>query len=228
MLDLCLRLNNAVDSSQITGSFNSKLEDKIKQINSNIWRTNSVIVVLNTEDVAPLKDISRSWYCFATAITTIHNLIQRLMYLSSDSIMILAPYNAQIRVLLTLRKGAIKTANAVNDRKLAKELNEVMIITVDSSIGKDRPYVILDTVGRDRGFLWRQPRTLVAGTRARTGFTFVGPTYPYTSSEHIEPDNRLKQMLFSWGSKKYIVTIPKIKLASFEQYHDVQRTLNAF
>ena len=59
-----------------------------------------------------------------------------------------------------------------------------MIITVDSPMGKNHPHVGLDTIGNDKGFFWRQPRTLVAGTRARYSFVFVGPTYDYTSSYH--------------------------------------------
>lgn len=51
-------------------------------------------------------------------------------------------------------------------------------------MGKNHPHVGLDTIGNDKGFFWRQPRTLVAGTRARYSFVFVGPTYDYTSSYH--------------------------------------------
>ncbi|KAH9859181.1 hypothetical protein J1614_012258 [Plenodomus biglobosus] len=189
------------------------------------WRVNDVVVVLNTEDVVPIHDTTGSWYCINTALTTMHDLVQRLRYTNGNHILAITPYNAQVRLLLALRDDATEKALQSGNRKIAKELTKVMILTVDSSMGKDRHVVVLDSVGCDQGFFWRQPRTLVAGTRTRTCFVFIGPTYLYTSTKKIAMDNRLKDMLYEWGQARVIVPIQRHERDTFEQYHDVQVAL---
>lgn len=228
MLALCKTLNNAPNINEVPGSFDSAMEKEAKAVNFRIWGIRNVIVAVNVKDVTPCADSTGSYYCIQTALTAMHDLTSRLRQQLGHQILVITPYNAQVRLLLALRDAAVQKALQAGDRKLAKELTKVMIITVDSSMGKDRHVTILDTVGHDKGFFWRQPRTLVAGTRAKTSLVFIGPTYDYTASSHIDAKNRLKNAIYQWGSgkDKKITSVEKHQLGRFEQYHSVQVAFN--
>ncbi|KAL1603739.1 hypothetical protein SLS60_005329 [Paraconiothyrium brasiliense] len=227
LLHLCQKLNDATEICEVAGAFDTEKEDQAKGINTRIWGIRNVIAVLNTEDVVPLRDPTGSYYCVNTALTTMHDLLHRLRHISGDHVLVITPYNAQVRVLLAFQSAAVSNAIRAGENRLAKQISKVAILTVDSAMGKDAPFVILDTVGHDKGFFWRQPRTIVAGTRARNGLTIVGPTYVYTSSKNIDSSNRLKEMLHQWGPQRnVIVTVAKHKIATFEQYLQVQKALD--
>lgn len=224
LLRLCARLNAEMHVTAVPGSLNTELEQYAKEINLDIWGKESVVVVVNTKDAKAHCDRTGSWYCSTTAIIAMHDIVSRVRCVSGDDIMVITPYKAQLRVLLALRDEAVHDALARRWTGLAEQLTRVMIITVDSSMGKDRHHVVLDTVGHDSGFLWQQPRSLVAGTRARTSFTFIGPTLPFTSPFRSAKD-RLRNMLCEWGREGLIVTVERYDMHRFEQYPSVLRAM---
>lgn len=223
LLFLCGRLNNKPRISAAAGSFNIEREREAKRVNERIWGKSSVIVVVNTENATAQRDTNGSWYSIQTALTTMHDVAQRLQDIPGENIMVITPYNTQLSLLMALRDTAQRNAVAVGNATLTDELSRIMIITVDSSMGKDREHVVFDTVGHADGFLWRQPRTLVAGTRAWSSFIFIGPTYNYSSGS--QGKDRLKSMLYVWNSEGLIARLSDTKLSTFEQYKTVQTRL---
>jgi hypothetical protein len=229
LLELCQQLNKAPTIQEVPDAFKPKEEDAVKSVNGHLWGIYNPIVVINvayTTGATAMRDATGSWYCVATAVTTMHDMTSRLRHVSGNQLLVITPYNAQVRVLQAFQSAAVMNAMRAGDLKLAKEISKVPILTVDSSMGKDAQFVILDTVNQDRGFFWQQPRTLVAGTRARTGFAFVGSTYHLTSSKYIPYDNRLKEALHQWGPQGIVTTVSEQKLATFEQYLHVQQALS--
>jgi hypothetical protein len=219
LLDLCQQLNDAPEICEVPDAFDQDMQQKIEDMNMRIWGVRNVIVVLNTRDAAPLRDATGSYYCVDTGLATMHDLIQRLRHVSGSDMLVITPYNAQVRLLMAFQAAAVSNALRAGQDRLAQEISKVAVLTVDSAMGKDTHFVILDTVGPDKGFFWRQPRTIVAGTRARSSLTIVGPIYTYTSSDSIDQKNRLKKCLYKWGRMgNHVVTLPKHKLARFEQY----------
>ncbi|KAE8851918.1 hypothetical protein PTNB73_00937 [Pyrenophora teres f. teres] len=224
LLKLCAHLNGET-ISEVPGSFNTAKEEQAKEVNRKIWGKKSVVVVVNTEHAVATQESSGSWYSVVTAIATMHDMVNRLKTIDGDDVLVITPYNGQLRLLQTFRDTAVRNALAAHDKKLAKQLTKVMMITIDSSMGKDREHVIMDSVGNAEGFLWQRPRTLVAGTRARSSFIFIGPTFHYTHSAK-GPKDRLKEMLYRWGKDGLIVTLDRISIASLEQYRDTQVALS--
>jgi hypothetical protein len=219
LLNLCGHLNK-VEVAQVPGIFDAAKKDSAERTNMAIWKVSSPIVVINTTTARPNQDITQSWYCIETAITTMHDLTRRLTHIPGKHVMVITPYNAQLRLLNAMRDKAVRKASYEPD--LAKQLLDVMIITVDSSMGKERHHVILDTVGNPDGFLWRESRSLVAGTRARTSFVFIGPA---SCLSKAQSKNRLIEQLFIWAKQKLIVTLECKDLDKYEQYIEAQSVL---
>jgi hypothetical protein len=228
LLDLCKTLNSDDYICEVEGSFSQEAENEAKAVNARIWGVRHAIVVVNTNMVtSPMKDATGSSYCWDTALVSAHDFVERAREIPGQRIMVITPYNAQVILLIALREAAVANALLAGNKGYAKEITKILILTVDSSMGKDASHVILDTVGYDKGFFCRQPRTLVAGTRARSSLTFVGPTLLFSSSKFIDTQNRLKEALHQWGSERaFITTVNEQKMASSEQYPQVQQTLN--
>lgn len=60
-------------------------------------------------------------------------------------------------------------------------------------MGDDADYVILDKLANEQGLFWRQRRTLIAGTRARSSFIMVGFDKHFPLSKFIDSKTRLQE-----------------------------------
>ncbi|CAA9958805.1 hypothetical protein PTMSG1_02340 [Pyrenophora teres f. maculata] len=148
LLKLCAHLNSET-VFEVPGSFNKAKEEQAQEVNRKIWGRKSVFVVVNTEHAVATRETSGSWYNVVTAIATMHDMIDRLRTIDGDDLLFITAYNGQLRLLRTFRDTAVRNALAVDDKKLAKQLTKVMMITIDSSMGKDRQHVIMDSGQKD-------------------------------------------------------------------------------
>ncbi|KAL6169668.1 hypothetical protein ACJQWK_04672, partial [Exserohilum turcicum] len=224
LLDLCRRLNNDHSIQEVPESFDTELEAHAKLVNQQIWGKKSTIVVVDTPTADTRRDATGSWYCIDTALVTIHDVVNRVLLTQGGNVLVITPYNAQLRLLNTLRDGAIRDAKMSGKERLAFELSRVSMLTVDASMGKDRHHVVLDTVGNADGFLWLQPRMLVAGTRARSSLVFVGPASHYSVSKS-GINRHLMDCLREWADNRLMVTLDQNQMNKLEQYPSIQNAM---
>ncbi|PVH92826.1 hypothetical protein DM02DRAFT_698312 [Periconia macrospinosa] len=199
LLNICNFVNRATYSAA-DGSFHEVKTAQAKKAMQAVWGVDSPVVYLDLAEPYIKYTPTRSAYnkdCAAIALHSILNMVAS--GICARDISYITPYNAQLDFFSKILEKAIEKDRAASYKLILeqKDLRYVTKSTVDSYMGKNNEYIILDTCGLQKGFLYDERRFLVALTRARTGMVVIGDMEdPYGPWRKIhKPDHPLYAVL---------------------------------
>ncbi|KAF2013988.1 hypothetical protein BU24DRAFT_483871 [Aaosphaeria arxii CBS 175.79] len=168
-LKLCRQANELSDLLASPDASRPREALGVRKANKALYDLDFPVVCVDIYPSEPEKDeMTGSWYCEASANAVIHDILHRLKETPGDCIGYETPYRAQLTLMKRKIEDLVSHKRRSGEHSLANELSKVLLSTVDSFMGAERPIVLLDVV--IVGHIMDLPRTIVAATRAKDGF----------------------------------------------------------
>jgi hypothetical protein len=130
-----------------------------------------VVIILDIEVSCPVT-ANNSTLNIPTAVTGMHHLERFVEHVDGKDVMYICAYNAQLNIVKHMAEHLFQGLRQENKHALADRISCVEFMTIDSSTGKDRKHTIVNHSGSD-GFFFKDPRTLVALSRAKMSTLIV-------------------------------------------------------
>jgi superfamily I DNA and/or RNA helicase len=194
MLHICRIVNEEPKVHAIEGAFDKEASKFAEDLNFKLHGIRRTAVFLNVQGSITSITATKSAYNVQIAIVVMDCIVRQLAHINGSDLVYLTGYNAQLLLVNAMRDVAIQDAIAVNNLHLARQLTEVRLSTVDSFMGNESLYAIVD-YGEHIGHLFNRSRFLVANTRARNSITFIGDSLKLSGSSRLPSDHPLLVLL---------------------------------
>ncbi|KAH7399614.1 hypothetical protein BKA66DRAFT_520490 [Pyrenochaeta sp. MPI-SDFR-AT-0127] len=226
LLQLCQIVNDLPSLQAVEGSFDQHESKFASQVMTNVWGLPRHAVFIDVKDSLSRESATQSVYNVETAITLMNALVKRLQYVSGRTIAIMTPYKAQTELYEALIEHAILEAQKASQPETACRLSQVIVTTVDSMMGNQRPHIMFD-MGESIGFIFDKQRFNVAATRATVSTEWYGDLLKFTSRGHVKiprthPFLKVKNR---FKEDKAIITVDAPTRENYDQYGSVLHRL---
>jgi hypothetical protein len=219
LLQICALVNDIPNLEPVPGAYNTENTEKYAAVMESIWGINHPIAIVNTTQCVVGGDKIK--YCVQTAQVAMKTLVEACGQLDGSRIAVITPYNAQKLLLQRMRASAIVRATAQGDAELAQRLKKADIMTIDSSMGKERSFIIVDTAAHP-GHILEQERTLVTLTRAKVAMVLILPIWEFTG---VKSKRSLVQIICQLHTAKKFVSVDQKARKRYEQYKEVAEAM---
>ncbi|KAH7075816.1 hypothetical protein BKA63DRAFT_413075 [Paraphoma chrysanthemicola] len=219
LLEVCRIANDAPTLAPVAGSFDHVATAEAAQIMKAIWKVNSPAVFINVVGSTIQQSATESAFNIECVITAMHSIESRLNRgVLGKHISYITPYNAQLHVAQVMREHARQDAVQARNSSLAEQWSDVVMSTIDSYMGCDNDYVILDYAAHV-GFAFDLPRFLVANTRARLSAEYIGDTEKFTRpTSGIKAWHPVRSIIRTLNNVGAIVRVEAAQRQKFSQY----------
>lgn len=225
LLQICQLVNKLPNLAMSSIAERRAETQEIKNIHQTLYQNPSACMFVHVKNSNPQKDPNGSYYNVRTAIVTLHLICRLAEAMPGACLTVLSPYNAQTNLHQYLCDNAIRMAKEQSNQALADQLSMITFSTIDSYMGKENKYVVVDTLAY-AGHLMEDPRTIVAFTRASLGLTVIGDAEVHSSStDNRKNTHPLKQLTRHLCKSKRFFEMTESRQRYVFQYTDALQAI---